>query len=479
MGMQEDAFIEQLYQEITKSSLIQDGQKVVVGFSGGVDSVALLYGLDGVKRRGLDFEVYPIYVHHGLREDADDDVALCQMHCRRLELPLEVVHVHVRTFCKKHHLSEEDGARQLRYASFYRHLKKIQGQSIVLAHHMDDQAETVLHRFIRGSGLLGLKGMEMKNRNLIRPMLHMRKNTLIHYCNARELAYVTDSTNAETVYTRNRIRLELIPYLEESFNPNIVESLHRLSCLMADEEEYMEQQAKHVYDNVATSEADGSCRMNIPLLMDEAIAMQRRVVRLGIKHVVHSVKHIEFQHVERVIGLLYQQSGKEVPVRNGLKAVREFDALIICKDIADNKIQIQSYTLDTLPIKGYIQGAKLYYNVMQVSPSIYKDSLKNTENMYTKWFDYDKIKANLVLRTRQPGDILHIDDDGHTKTLKKFFIDEKIAASKRDQILLLTDGHYVLWVVGYRINPIYAAKASSSAIIKVELTKEDKNGSKD
>ncbi len=141
-------------------------------------------------------------------------------------------------------------------------------------------------------------------------------------------------------------------------------------------------------------------------------------------------------------------------------------------------MNIEEFTheLDRIPDKGYIQKADLWYTVVNELPTKYKDSFKNTKNLYTKWFDYDKIKANLVLRTRKPGDIIHIDSEGHSKKIKKFFIDEKIPLSFRNQLPLLASGNEILWVPGYRVNPMYEATENSSEIIRVELTKEDNKG---
>ncbi len=476
---------------VCQENLIQTGDRIVVGFSGGADSVALLYMLDIFRKKKNYFEIFPIYIHHGLRESADEDVLICEHHCQMLGLCLKVQHVDVTTFCKNAGVSQEDGARTLRYMALHRYLLEVNANKIAIAHHKDDQAETILYRFMRGAGLLGLKGMESISKNqyqdiLIRPLINVSKKEILNFLGKNGLPYAKDETNDQMIYQRNRIRHQLITQIKNDYNPNIVDTLHRTARVFADEEQYMEFEATKVYQRVACArELIGGtykCKENGhalvidgKMLVREHPAIIRRVLRKAVENVVGTTKNLEYIHVERIYDLMSQQSGKQVEVYKGLKVVNEYQRLLF---IYEKTAETEEffYELDTIPDKGYIQKADLWYTVVNELPTKYKDSFKNTKNLYTKWFDYDKIKANLVLRTRKPGDVIHIDSKGHTKKIKKFFIDEKIPLSLRNKMPLLAMGNHILWVPGYRVNPVYEATEKSSEIIRVELTKEDNNG---
>jgi|GEM_PF-335842 tRNA(Ile)-lysidine synthase len=477
---------------ILKENLIQTGDRIVLGFSGGADSVALLYLLNELsKKQMIFFEVFPIYIHHGLRKNADEDIRICKHHCNVLGLPLMVQYVDVLEYCKTQRVSEEDGARTLRYMALHRYLLEKNGNKIAVAHHKDDQAETLLYRFMRGTGLLGLKGMEVFSENqyqdlLIRPLLSTSKQEIMEYIGRKGLLYVNDETNQLMTYQRNKIRHQLLTHIKNDFNPNIIDTLYRAGMVFGDENDYMELEADKIYKRVscskeltdrdyAVTESDHVNIIDGDMLMREHPAIIRRVLRKVIEELVGTTKNLEYIHVERILNLISHQSGKKIEVYKGLMVIKEYQRLVFLYKKSLNTEEF-IHVLDRIPDKGYIQKADLWYTVVNEQPTKYKDSFKNTKNLYTKWFDYDKIKANLVLRTRKPGDIIHIDSEGHSKKIKKFFIDEKIPLSLRNQLPLLALGNHILWVPGYRVNPMYEAREDSSNIIKVELTKEDNKG---
>jgi len=469
--------VQSIKDQIIKNELMKPNDRIIVGLSGGVDSVALL-GILNVLKNELCIELYPIYVHHGLRDDADEDVAFCYSLCEKLQLNLEVVYVNVYEHIVKTKETEEEAARNLRYDALRNYLVKVNGSCIAVAHHKDDQAETVLHRFLRGSGTLGLSGMDMKSKDIVRPLLKTSKRDLEEYVKNAKLGHMTDSTNKDDRYTRNRIRMDLIPYLE-SYNDNLVENLNRLSQLLSDDEQYMSKEAIRIHEIVLRDKNS----LDISLLEQYDIAMIRRVIRHNILCINGNLKNIEFNHIQRIVDLMDLQSGKQADITGQLVVKKEYNKLIFTTRQDEQKSDEGfSYTLDTIPIIGYIQEVNIAYTIRKLDESEnkelikYKDSFKISKNIYTKCFDYDKIKANLVLRTRKSGDFIHIHKDSGSKTIKKFFIDEKIPASLRNKIPLLAIGNEILWVVGYRVNPKYQVSVESKDIIEVELLKEDNNG---
>jgi len=465
--------------KIDENQLISPEQSIIVALSGGIDSVALLLFLHTLASK-YNLNLWPIYIHHHLRQEADSDVELCQQLCDRLNLVLKVVHVDVLNYVELEKCSEEEAGRTLRYEAFEAYLTEKSASSIAVAHHIDDQCETILHRLLRGSGLLGLTGMKPRNGQIIRPLLDFTKEELREYVLAHDENFVEDHTNLDVSYTRNRIRHELIPYLKEKFNPNITQTLNRLSHIVSEDDDFIEVESRLAFQKVVTmSEHRGQklIQFKINELCQLHIALQRRVIKECVSILKGNSKNIEFNHLQRVIELMGQASGKRVDIVEGIIAIKEFEQI----KIMYHAQLLESYigfaqTLDMKTDKGYIQSAKIAYATYYYSINNYKDSFKISKNAYTKSFDCDRIENTLTLRTRQSGDFIHINQEGQTKTLKKFFVDEKIPLSIRDSIPLVAMDNCILWVVGYRINPIFEAAPASKKIFVVELTKEEVNG---
>ena len=471
-------YLDKITKTITDNQLLSLGDKIVVGLSGGVDSVALLGLLIELKNK-YDLSIYPIYVHHNMRDNANEDVVFCTRLCETFEVQCNIVFVDVPSEVEKSKKSGEEVARNLRYKALRAYKNELGASCIVIAHHKEDQAETIIHRFLRGAGGLGLKGMSFASEDLIRPLLEFSKKELIDYVGLKGYGHVTDESNLDTKYTRNKIRHVLIPYLEKEFNPNLTNSLLRLSQILSEDEKYMEAEALRIFEKVRV----GSTGLQVEKLNSFPKAIQRRVIRLSILKFKGNLKNIEYVHIERVITLLNQQSGKRVTLCENIVVLKEFDKLRFINENSTHNSNLGfAISLDTVPIKGYIQEANIAFSIRQIDQVEYKelinykDSFKISKNVYTKWFDYDRIKANLVLRSRKSGDFIRIHKDGGSKTIKKVFVDKKIPVSKRNAVLMLADGKEIIWVVGVRVNPTYAVSAETKNIIEVELTKEDKHG---
>ncbi len=482
-------YIAKMKKTIEDHQLISQGDHLVVGLSGGVDSVALLGLL--IELKGFyELSIHPMYVHHNLRLDANDEVLFCRNLCEKLDLQCEVVYVDVPKVVEKTKKSEEEVARNLRYEALKNYKNHIGAHAIAIAHHKEDQGETIIHRFLRGTGGLGLIGMAYKTEELIRPLLDFSKEDLIAFVESKHYSHVTDESNMNTKYTRNKIRHSLIPYLEENFNPNLTNNLVRMSHILSEDESYMDSEALKAYEDVSVitqdlavkSEMTQDVTLNIDKLSAYPKAIIRRVIRMAIEGYKGDLKNIEYAHIERIIQLLNQQSGKCVTLCEDIIVLKEFNQLIFQRESSMVKtLSGFARSLDTVPIKGYIQEANIAFSIRQIEQVEYKelinykDSFKISQNVYTKWFDYDKIKANLVLRSRKSGDFIRIHKNGGSKSIKKVFVDQKIPGTQRNKIALLADGKEIIWAVGIRDNPTYAVTVESKNIIEVELTKEDKH----
>lgn len=459
----------------------------VIGLSGGTDSSVLLFILDDVvKRWSLNIKLVPVYVNHEIRPDVSRDISCCKSLCNRLGLDLQIESTNVPQYAKEHKLSIEDGARIKRYEIFRRIGRKVSKADlvekfyIVTGHHMDDQAETILLHLLRGTGLKGLEGMKVVCDDVFRPLLSVTKQALEQVSIDYDIHVSLDETNASVEYSRNRVRHELLPELSQHYNENIVQTLFNLSELAQEENDYMELECKKHFEQYVLYRISGEVRLRKEFFK-EPLAMSRRLIRMSIQWVKGDLKNITKQHVDQIIQLETLQSGRTLHIQSDVYVKKEQD----CIRFFDPNVQKETgfaYSLDSLGNKGYIQEVKLAFSVKLLDYRDYikyKDLFKNKSNNYTKCFDYDTIKANLVLRSRQTGDYIHINRNGQTQSIKKYMIDNKIPARHRYHIPLLVDGCTVMWIVGYRTNPLYEVTESTKRVMVVELNKEDNNGSKD
>ena len=237
---------------IKKYNLIEKGDKIVLGLSGGPDSVCLLHILNRL-REVLDIEVYAAHLNHQIRGlEAQQDALYVSQLCESLGVTFFVKSINVPQYCKDNKLSLEEGARKLRYEMFFEIKESLNANKIAIAHNMNDQAETVLMRMMRGTGLQGLKGIDyIRDGVIIRPILDIERSEIEAYCEEHKLNPRIDSTNLESIYTRNKIRLELIPYMKENFNSNVTESIVRMSNSLKCDNELIEEEAIKQFRNIS------------------------------------------------------------------------------------------------------------------------------------------------------------------------------------------------------------------------------------
>lgn len=382
---------------ITDNLLIEQGDKVLVAFSGGADSVCLLYILNILKEE-MDFKLYAAHLNHSLRgEAAKRDEEFAKHFCEERGILCISEKKDVREYAKEHGISEELAGRDLRYAFFEREMKSLGLNKLAVGHHADDQAETVIQHLMRGSGIDGLSGMRYKKDGKIRPLLDLTKKDILQFCLDEGLSYCTDATNFETEYTRNKVRLELIPKMAE-FNPNIVTAIAKTSKILAEEADFLEALAEEEYKKINNNEIE------ISKLLSLHTAVLRRVVRRMIESVKNTKKDISFDYTELVISLCKKgETGKEITLCENIIAVVEY-----------GKLKIKKRT---------------------EKKSLYKEI--SLEEIKEKVFKFPE-NAKLVLRSRQNGDRIYPLGMKGSKKLKDFFIDEKVLKEVRDEAEILT-----------------------------------------
>lgn len=304
---------QKVYDFITKYQLIENGDRVVLGVSGGPDSIAMFNILSKIRQKGLlDFEIFVAHVNHGLRENAKLDEAFVEDFCKKMKVRCFVKQAHVAEIAKREKRGLEETGRKERYDFFDEIQQKVGANKIAIAHNQNDQAETILMNILRGTGTKGLIGIEKKNGKYIRPLLGIQRFEIEAYLKEENIEARQDESNNDNAFTRNKMRNVVLPYLEKEFNPSIVGALERLSELAKEQEEFLEKQTSQVYSEICISEDKKSeIILNIREFNKQEKLLQKRIILYAIKKLFGSTKGIEKVHIEDVIKLCNNNIGNK------------------------------------------------------------------------------------------------------------------------------------------------------------------------
>lgn len=452
---------------IKENQLISKGDHVIVGLSGGADSVCLLVLLHDLKDE-LGFTMSAIHLHHGIRgESADRDADFARKMCENLDIPIDIEYRNIPGEAEKTGESIEECARRIRYEIFAEKCTQYVNGVIAVAHHLDDQAETILFRMIRGTGIKGLKAMRPKNGNIIRPLLCMGRDEIITFLNEEKISYCFDESNDDTAYSRNRIRHLMMPEAKKMC-PEASLHFAEIADEAAKIDEYLDKKAHELYIDALITDEAALKIMNIDkLIMAEDIIRQRAIKEM-IGSMIHSLKDITREHVESIERLLSQDKSSSVNLPKNLRVIKERNTLTFT-------IEKEKECTSNICIKVDAPGKYMLPDKREVIVSSVIEEMKGDipRNLYTKWFDYDKIIPGLCIRTRREGDYLVTDAHGSHKSISRYMIDEKIPKSQRDKIYLLAAGSEVYWVIGYRISESIKITDKTKRIIKIEIKGED------
>ena len=443
-----------MFAYIEKYHMIEAGSQAVAGVSGGADSVCLLFLLMEYQKK-VPFSLRAVHVNHHVRgEEAVRDQEFTRRLCESLGVPLDLYDYDVPRMAETDHLSCEEAGREARRRAFYRtacRWERPDQVRIALAHHENDQAETVLHNLVRGAGLAGLAGIRPVHRTgsgmYIRPLLCISREETENYLSQRGIPWVTDSTNEEEVYTRNKIRREILPALMQ-INSGAVKNIAAAAGRVLEAEDYLSELTQKAVEKYTAKE--GSVWILSRDLFEEPMLLQKRVVKNVLEAAAGKKKDLSSAHMEAVLELAKGRTGASASLIYGLRAQQVYGDIHITrgeqekKDLLELEFRVFPYENQQIP-----------------------------EKTYTKWFDYDKIKNGLAVRRRLPGDYLMISRDGGTKKLKDYFIDCKVPRRERDNVTLLADGSHVLWAVGYRISEYYKVTSQTKKVIKVQVKGEN------
>jgi tRNA(Ile)-lysidine synthase len=466
-------------QTVTTYGMLKPGDSVLVGVSGGPDSVALFHSLlTFVPRFSLRLGV--AHLNHCLRQnDSDKDAEFVASLAGRFDIPFYIHKANVRNYQLENKLSLEEAARRVRYTFLNTEAEKNRFNKIALGHHFDDNAELVLMNLFRGSGPLGISGIPpVREGKIIRPLIQSNRSEIIDFLDQNGIKYISDVSNRDTKFLRNRIRHDLIPLLKTFYNPKISQSLNRLASITSAEEEWIEDLIHPLFEKAAINIQDGQIALSVSILNQIHVAAQRRIIRKAISKIKGNVRRIGLNHIDSAINLV--ESGPvygNVDLPDRIRIRRKGDVLLFSKekntlrnaDAPSRRAEISAFEYriekpESLFIKEI--GAHIKFTEMRM------ENLFDLcgSGQHTGFFDRDELSFPLILRNFRQGDRFTPLGMTGTQKIKKIFIDKKVPRKKRLRCPILLCREKIIWVAGYRIDESVKVKPTTKNVLNVELS---------
>lgn len=453
---------------IKDHNLINPGELVIAGISGGPDSMALLHILTCL-RPVLEFDLAVAHLNHGLRPEAQTEENFVHDYCRNEGIAFYSRQLDVGRLASQQKQSVEEAGRDSRYRYFAELAAELDAARIATAHHQDDNAETVLLNLVRGSGIKGLRGIRPLNGMIIRPLLCLTRKDIEEYLEKHSIEYCIDESNYSTDYLRNRIRHQLLPLLKQEYNPRIVDSLTQLADIAAAENEAMELQTLRLGKEMIKRNTAHELVLEDTNILKLHPAYQRRIIRQALFN-WQGERGWNFTDVELVRNLLSKSgSTKRLQLKKGLYVKKVYNQLIFSSQLP---AQISFNYKVAMPGEAYVPEIDQSFSFDLIDR---KDFRPAAGDFY---LDFDKIKGELYLRSRQAGDWFQPQGMQGRKKIKDFFIDLKIPQQERNTIPLLAASEEVYAVIGYRISRIAAVDADTKRVLLIKTFPGDKNKSK-
>lgn len=460
-------FEQKVYNFIQSEQLIEGDDRIVLGVSGGADSVCLLCvlielaGACKLAPGGL----FVVHVHHMLRgEEADRDAAFTKALCEQFGVGYREYKKDIRAYAKENGMSLEEAGRTYRYQCFTEAAKELRFSKIAVAHNQDDMAETVLFHIMRGSGLKGLAGISAKRDNIIRPLLAVSRREIEAYLAERQQRYCQDSTNDSLAYTRNKIRHVILPCMRE-INEQAVDHICQVAKDAEGSYQYIHEQAASQCEAYEEDAFGRRITLSVAELYKSGPILQEHIVWEAICQIAQKNQDIARKHVQAVVSLLYQDTGSLVQLPYGIVARRNYGELILSNKTETAKDYC--IRIDGSGVYEILDMGKLSVTVMP-----YTDVCAIPKKDYTKLFDYDKIKGNLCIRTPENDDYIVIDTAGNTKKLSRVFIDAKTDRMQRADWPVLACGREIIWVLGLRFSPAYYVGPETKTVMYINYEKK-------
>jgi tRNA(Ile)-lysidine synthase len=461
-------FLNQVKRTIDRYGLLKEGDRLIVGVSAGVDSMVLLHLLNAC-RDAFHLSLVVAHVNHGLRpQEAEQEAELVRKESERLGLLFEYGPYHVKEFQELAGLSTQEAARRIRFHFFYDLLRKHHAQKIVLGHNANDQAETILLRLIRGSGLQGLKGiLPIREGKVIRPLLETWRSEIEAFALGEKIPFLVDSSNVREAYLRNRIRLSLIPMIERDYQPKFKEILLRTSAILREENDYLERGAEEAYGRIVRQEGEGlSFKFSEYRALHPAI--QWRVAKRIFETVCdrgETTEDEEGPDVRQIYQKLHSSSPSFLlELARGVWLEKRYDL------VSAGKRGIRAFPPFEVEL---ISPGRIF--IEEIGREVVIEEMGRDQFSFdmasgdTAFLDLEKLRFPLRMRNFMPGDrFCPLGVHGRQK-VKDFFIDHKVPRIDRPRIPLLISGEVIAWIVGFRIDERVKVTEKTNRVLKVRV----------
>ncbi|MBA3071090.1 MAG: tRNA lysidine(34) synthetase TilS, partial [Nitrospirae bacterium] len=420
---------------IKKHSMLSEKDRVLIGLSGGPDSVCLLHALNNLKD-GYKLALHAIYIDHGLRPDEiPSEIEFCKKLCETLGVPFITKSVDVKSYAKEYCLNKQEAARELRYKIFEDVALEIGSSRIALAHNADDQAETFFMRILRGAGQKGLSGIPPVRGKIIRPLIEIERKNIEEFLDGISQSFIFDSSNLKKDYFRNWLRLSVMPEFKRQ-NPELIRTISRTSEIIREEDNYLELIVTKTLMKLIPKKTDRTIELFlVPLeTMDRVIL--RRVLRRAID-AVKGLRGIGFVHIEDIIELVKRgNSGDRIYLPKGIRVIKGYATLILT---SEQPSRLGAYILNVPEELALKESGILIKSSFADSAEIPCDGKSKVI------IDAERIRLPLVVRARKSGDLFYPFGFGKRKKLQDFFVDEKIPRDERDSIPIVLSGDNIVW----------------------------------
>lgn len=456
--------LQKIKNTLAKYQMLKTGDRIVVGVSGGPDSVALLHALLTL-RSNYQLSLFVVHLDHQLRgKEAQEDSRFVAELAKRWSLPFFLQQADVQGWAREKKLSIETAAREIRYQLYEEVADKVGAARIALGHNADDQAETILMRLLRGAGEEGLAGIPPVRGKIIRPLWEITRGEIEAYCQEQQLAFRLDSTNLESIYLRNKIRLKLLPFLEREYNSNIRHTLLRLGQMAREDSSYWQQEIYQTLKKVVKEEDDHSLILDWSQLLTYHPALQKRVLREVIKKIQGNLLNVSFTHLEDCWQFFFHSAQGKKILPSGVILEKSYNQLIIKrKEPVDYAYPLQIPGVTRIPEAGLEIKSQLIGSGERIS----KEEMRSPWRIY---LTYDPDQGPLLVRNRRPGDVFRPWGLKGSKKLKEFFIDAKIPRFQRERVPLLAQNQQILWIIGERLGE--DEKKKPTLLLEAELLEE-------
>ena len=465
---------QKVYDYISENHMIEAGDEVLVGVSGGADSVCLFFLLQKLQEQ-IPFHLTVMHINHSLRQTAQRDENFVKDLCEAYNVDFVKQKVDVPYLVKTKGLSVEEAARIARYEAFSKQAKILQEKNntcvkLAVAHHINDQAETVLFHLFRGCSLTGLRGMlpvrEEEDFIVIRPLLDVTREEIEGFLEKQGLVFMTDETNMDNQYSRNRIRNEMLPMAEQFICQGTASHIAKTAQDVTMAQDFLDTICQREYESVVLVREE-AVQISCQDFSNMHQYLKYEVLYRAISQIAGVKKDLSRVHIEALLKLFDSQVGRQIDLPYGICARKSYEWVeLYKKDLEKAKGQNEKVREILLDVPGttFLSGGMLVK--ARVFP--YDNTHEIPKKKYTKWFDYDKIEKSLVVRNRQKEDYFYI-DEFHKKRVKDYMVNEKIDRAIRDELLLICDGNHMLWMPGYRISSYYKVNHKTQRILELSL----------